>query len=140
MSIRKQCELLNVHRSNLYYKPRPKLDDNTLMNEIHEIWLDEPSLRYRKIHRVLKDDKGYQINRKKVQRLMREMNLKALYPKPRTSIKDTPHEVYPYLLKDLEVTKPNQVWAVDITYLRVKGGFVYLVVFIDLCKRMRDYV
>lgn len=110
------------------------MDDVTLMNEIREIWLKIPFYGYRRITQELRDQ-GRQINRKKVQRLMQLMGIQAIYPKPKTSIKNKAHQIYPYLLKGLEISHINEVWEVDITYLKLRNGFMYLVAIIDLYSR-----
>ena len=134
-SIRHQCKLLDVNRATHYYAETPaSKEDVLLMNEIREVWLRYPFYGYRRITKELQA-MGYTINKKRVQRLMRSMAIKALYPKPKTSIKNEEHKVYPYLLKDMAITRPNQAWQVDITYLRHKGGFMYLVALIDIHSR-----
>ena len=134
ISMRTQCQLLDLQRSTIYYKPIPKTDDSVLMNEIHELWLKKPFYGYRRITHVLKRS-GYTINYKRILRLMRLMNLQAIYPKKRLSIPNKDHQVYPYLLKNLNVTKPDQVWTSDITYIKLPHGFVYLVCLFDLYSR-----
>jgi putative transposase len=104
------------------------------MNEIHEIWMKTPFYGYRRITAELRN-LGYAINRKRVQRLMNQMKIRALYPKPKTSRANQQHEKYPYLLTDLEINRPDQVWATDITYIPMDRGFLYLVALIDLYSR-----
>lgn len=104
------------------------------MNEIRGIWLRIPFYGYRRITEELKH-LGFLVNRKRVQRLMQDMGIQAVYPKPKLSIGNKQHKIYPYLLKDLKVNKANQVWSVDITYLKIGGGFMYLVALIDLRSR-----
>lgn len=136
LSVVKQCELLGVNRSTIYYRAVEKIDaqDIELMNEIREIWACIPFYGYRKITKELRA-KGQKVNRKKVQRLMRLAGIQAIYPKPRTSIKNKGHMIYPYVLKDLEINRANQVWGVDITYLKLGNGFMYLVALIDIHSR-----
>lgn len=134
VSVRSQCQLLVLHKSTIYYRPAPKTDDSVLLNTIHELWLKRPYYGYRRITHCLKR-KGWSINYKRILRLMRAMNLQAIYPKKRLSIANKDHRVYPYLLKNLAVTKPNQAWASDITYIKLPQGFVYLVCLIDLYSR-----
>jgi putative transposase len=135
LSIYRQCELLKLNRSSIYYKKVDKdVEDGYLMNEIQEIWLKYPFYGYRRISVELRF-LGYEVNHKRVQRLMQEMNLTALYPKPKTSIRDREHYIYPYLLEGLAIERPNQVWATDITYIRLRQGFVYLVALIDIYSR-----
>lgn len=135
LSVRRQCVLLQINRSTIYYKEKEAgIDEITLLNEIRDVWQRYPFYGYRRITKEL-IFKGYTVNHKRVQRLMREGGIKALYPGPNTSRRNRLHAVYPYLLKDLEVKMPNQAWMVDITYLRINGGFVYLVAFIDVHSR-----
>jgi putative transposase len=119
----------------VYYRASEATDINTLlMNEIQEVWIRYPFMGYRSITRQLKA-LGYSVNRKRVRRLMMLMGIKAIYPKPNTSIKNKQHETYPYLLKDLAITACNQTWQVDITYLKHKGSFMYLTALIDVHSR-----
>jgi putative transposase len=104
------------------------------MNEIREIWMRHPCFGYRRIREMLIRN-GHDINRKCVARLMKVMNLQAIYPKPKTSIANREHRVYKYLLRDYQVTRPNEVWMVDITYIPMRHGFVYLVAIIDVRSR-----
>ena len=106
------------------------------MNEIHDLWHKRPFYGYRRIHATLQRS-GWVINRKRVQRLMQKMGIKAVYPVPKTSIADKQHKTYPYLLKDLAITHPNQVWATDITYIKLGSGrdFIYLIAILDLYSR-----
>jgi putative transposase len=134
LSVRKQCTLLGVWRSNTYYHPEAPPDESILANEILEIWLDMPCYGYRKITKELQR-RGHTINHKKVLRLMRDMRIMALYPKPKTTILNGQHKKYPYLLRDLKITGPNHVWKTDITYIRISGGFVYLIAIIDVFSR-----
>lgn len=135
LDVKKQCRLLDVNRSRVYYKRRPVSDiDATITNEIKIIYTSASCFGYRKIYDALRR-RGYLINKKKVYRLMSKAGLQAVYPKKRTTIRNTEHAVYPYLLRDLEVTHANQAWGTDITYIRVGKGFVYLVCLIDLYSR-----
>lgn len=136
LSIREQCALLSVNRSTFYYtgcSTSLKLDTE-IANDIHAIWMEKPFYGYRKITAELRR-KGHFANGKKVLRLMNEMNIEAIYPRPRTSIRALEHKIYPYLLKGLTINRPNQVWSTDITYLKMSGGFVYLVALIDVFSR-----
>lgn len=135
LSITKACELVDIARSTLYYKPVAAQDDVWLMNLIRDIWLKYPFYGYRKITCELRVVHHHTINAKCVLRLMRTMQIQALYPKPNTSHKVPGKSVYPYLLKDLSMTSINQAWMVDITYLRLEHGFVYLIAFIDVFSR-----
>lgn len=133
LSIRNQCDLLNINRSGYYYHPVSN-EDQELMNLIHEIWLKYPFYGYRKIKAVLVRE-GYVINHKKVQRLMQEMDLQAIYQKPKLSQVNKEHLIYPYLLDKLTITRANQVWATDLTYIKMPEGFIYLLAIIDLHSR-----
>lgn len=104
------------------------------MNEIYEIWLAKPYYGYRRITQQLRG-RGYEVNRKRVYRLMRLMTLKAIYPKPRLSLSNKDHQTFPYLLDGLNIDRPNQVWMTDITYIPLPRGFVYLVAVIDVYSR-----
>lgn len=134
----RQCELLHLNRSTLYYKAKPVSEyDLKLMNRIDEIYTDISSTYgYRFMHAQLLED-GFRVGVNKVNRLMNTMGIQAIFPKKRklTSIKNHGHKVHPYLLRDLEITKPNQVWSGDITYIRTHGGFMYLAVIIDWHSR-----
>ncbi len=121
-------------RSTVYYKERPSVDDTNLSNFIYEIYLEHPCYGYRKITAVLRHE-GFVINRKRVQRIMQEMGLRAIYPGPRTSLRNREDRVYPYLLRGLDIRRPNHVWAVDITYIRLPTGMVYLFALIDWASR-----
>ena len=134
MSVRKQCNLLAVNRSTVYYEQAPSRDDTELANEIHELWLEMPFYGYRRVTAELHRS-GYLVNRKRVLSLMRAMNIKALYPAPKTTIASPDHKIYPYLLRGMQIVHPNQVWSTDITYLKLPGGFAYLVALIDIYSR-----
>lgn len=135
LSLRRQCELLQVNRSTLYYKAAEvEANDIDLLNEIREIWERYPFYGYRRITKELKF-KGHKINRKRVQRLMQLGGIQAIYPGPNTSRRNKLHAVHPYLLRDLKIVRPNQAWMIDITYLRMRGGFMYLVALIDVHSR-----
>jgi putative transposase len=135
LSLRRQCELLQVNRSTLYYKAREAdIDDISLLNEIRDVWERYPFYGYRRITKELQA-KGYHVNRKRIQRLMRLGGIQALYPGPNTSRRNKLHKVHPYLLRDVTITRPDQAWMVDITYLRMDSGFVYLVALIDVYSR-----
>ena len=135
MSVMRQCQLLNISRSCFYYKPRPiAAEDLKLMQLIDEQYLKTPSWGSRSMRNHLRR-LGFKINRKKVQRLMRLMGLEAIYPKPKTSRPHPQHKVYPYLLKNLKIDRPNHVWAADITYIPMNRGFMYLVAVMDWHSR-----
>lgn len=135
LSLRHQCELLALNRSSLYYHP-VAVDPETLilMNLIDEEYTRHPFYGSRKITRFLRET-GYWVNRKRIQRLMNLMGLEAICPGPNTSKRSQEHKIYPYLLRGLEITRPNQVWATDITYIRLLGGFLYLVAILDWYSR-----
>lgn len=135
LSIRNQCSLLGISRSWYYYKPAlDRNEDQELMNMIHETWLKHPFYGYRKIKATLVRS-GYVVNHKKVQRLMKEMSLEAIYQKPKLWQATKEHLVYPYLLKDLIINKINQVWVTDLTYIKMAEGFIYLLAIMDLHSR-----
>ncbi len=133
--MKRKCELLQINRSGLYYQKKETLsDDVELMNKIREIYLKYPFLGYRKM-RIMLAKKGFILNHKKVQRLMQKAGIKALYPKKKTTIRNKEHAIYPYLLKNIDINRPNCAWQVDITYIRIRGGFVYLNCLIDVYSR-----
>ena len=135
LSIRRQCELLGIARSGVYRPPRAANDNDLgLMRRIDELFTQWPFLGSRRLALMLRDE-GHTINRKRVQRLMRQMGIAALGPKPRTSKPAPGHKVYPYLLRDLVIDRPNQVWAADITYIPIGRGFLYLVAIMDWASR-----
>jgi putative transposase len=136
LSLSRQCELFNVNRASVYYKPRPiKPEDLELMRLIDEQYLKTPSWGSRSMRNFLRRKLGRKINRKRVQRLMRLMGLEAIYPKPKTSRPHPAHKVYPYLLRHVTIDRPNQVWAADITYIPMSRGFMYLVAIMDWYSR-----
>lgn len=135
LSVRRQCELLGVSRSGFYYAPVGTSDEElALMRRIDEIHLKWPFFGSRKLCEVLGAE-GTRINRKHMQRLMRLMGLESVAPKPRTSEPHPEHPRFPYLLRNLAISKPNQVWAADITYIPMAHGFAYLVAIIDWYSR-----
>jgi putative transposase len=135
LSVRKQCELLCVSRSGLYYSPvQTDPEDLALMRRIDEMHLLRPFYGSRKLAHELRLE-GLAANRKRVQRLMRLMGLEAMAPKPNTSRPAPEHPVFPYLLRNLEVNRINQVWAADITYIPMAHGYAYLVAIIDWYSR-----
>ena len=135
MPITKQCRLLELSRSSVYYRAVP-LPEATLalMRRIDEIHLKLPFYGSRRIRDQLQRE-GYKVNRKKVQRLMHLMGICALYPKRRTSLPGRGHKIYPYLLRDLAIGRPNQVWCADICYIPMARGFLYLVAIMDWASR-----
>lgn len=135
MTIRRQCELLDVCRSSLYYQPKPvSAADLALMRRIDELHLAHPFLGARKLARMLQRE-GIEVGRRHVGTLMRLMGIEAIYRKKRTSIAAKGHKIYPYLLAGVAIEHPNQVWATDITYVPMAQGFAYLVAILDLYSR-----
>lgn len=137
IGLTKQCELLQIHRSGIYYRPRGESALNLeLMRLMDEHYLDHPYKGAPQMFSWLNKDKGYQINPKRIERLYyKVMGLRALQPGPHTTRRNKRHKVYPYLLKDLKVNRPNQVWQIDITYIPMERGFMYLVAIIDVYTR-----
>ena len=136
LSMRKQCELFGVARSTVSYQAVPENpEDIRIKRLLDEIYMVDPCLGSRKLVTVLKRDHGVDINRKRVQRLRREIGHEAIWCKPRTSIPDHGHRKYPYLLRDLKVTRPDQVWCTDITYVPMPGGHAYLCAVMDWYSR-----
>ena len=135
VSFSRQCQLLGINRSTAYYKPkRVKPEDLRLMRQIDEQYLKTPFYGSRSMTKHFRR-LGHKINRKRVQRLMRLMGVEAVYPKPNTSKPHPEHKIYPYLLRNLEINRPNQVWASDITYIPLRRGFMYLVAVMDWYSR-----
>ena len=135
LSMRRQCELLGVNRSSLYYEPvEPDAEELALMRRMDALHLKHPFFGSRMMTQTLKAE-GRQVNRKRIQRLMRVMDLESTAPKPKTSKPSPEHVVYPYLLRNLEISRVNQVWASDITYIPMARGFAYLVAIIDWYSR-----
>jgi putative transposase len=135
ISVRRQCRLLGIARSGVYRERRPANDNDLgLMRRIDELFTSWPFLGSRRLARMLREE-GHPINRKRVQRLMRQMGIAALGPKPRTTKPAPGHKVYPYLLRGMTIDRPNQVWAADITYIPIGRGFLYLVAIMDWASR-----
>lgn len=135
ISIRRQCELLGVNRSSVYYEPRGESEENLrVMRLIDEQYTRAPFYGSRKMTGWLRT-KGFEVNRKRVSRLMAVMGLEAVYPKPKLSQPGEGHKIYPYLLEGIEVKRINQVWSTDITYIRMAQGFAYLVAVMDWYSR-----
>ena len=131
----RQCELLDLCRSSLYYQPKPVSPaDLRLMRRIDELHLAHPFLGARRLARMLERE-GIEVGRRHVGSLMRLMGIEAIYRKKRTSLPGKGHKVYPYLLGSVAIERPNQVWAADITYLPMAKGFAYLVAILDLYSR-----
>jgi putative transposase len=135
LSIKRQCELLSVHRSGIYYGPlRTDEKDEELMKVIDKRYLETPYYGSRRMARWLQRQ-GYSVGRKKVRTLMRRMGLRAIHPKPKLSLPGKEHEVHPYLLRGLSIDRPGQVWVTDITYVPMERGFMYLIAVMDLYSR-----
>ena len=136
ISVRRQCELIGLNRSNYYYQLKIKISDEDIeiMNLIDQYYMKYPFTGTRKMKKYL-NKQGYRINRKRVQRLYREMGLEAVYPKPNLSKSHSGHKIYPYLLKGVTVNRSNQVWSTDITYLKLEKGYAYLTAIIDWHSR-----
>lgn len=135
ISLRRQCELLGVSRASLYYQPAGESEENLrLMRLIDEEYTRRPFYGSRRMVVWLREQ-GYAVNRKRVARLMEVMGIEAVYPKPKLSRPGEGHKIYPYLLEGVEVTRVNQVWSTDITYIRMAEGFVYLVAVMDWFSR-----
>jgi putative transposase len=135
LDVKRQCRLLGVARSGWYYQPvEPDAEDVVLMNLIDEQYTETPFYGSRKMV-VFLNCRGHCVNRKRVQRLMREMGIHGICPGPNTSLRRMDHAVYPYLLKGVAIKRPNHVWSTDITYIRLAHGFVYLVAILDWFSR-----
>jgi putative transposase len=135
LSIKRQAKLLDISRGAVYYQPRPIHPYNQrLMNRIDRLHLELPFAGARMLRDLLRPE-GHRVGRSKVSRLMRLMGIEALYRKPKTTRRNSEHKVYPYLLRNLPVTRCNQVWAMDITYIPMALGFVYLAAVVDWHSR-----
>lgn len=140
LSLSRQCRLLGISRSSWYYWPvtnddsEKATEDQILMTVIDRQYLEMPYLGSRRMAAVLRRE-GWSVGRKRVRRLMRLMGLQAIYRRPRTTIPHPEHRVYPYLLRNLAIERPNQVWCADITYIPMRRGFLYLVAVMDWHSR-----
>ena len=137
ITIYRQCELLGLSRSSLYYKPCGDSQYNEqLMRLLDEQYIETPFYGIDKMTEWLRR-KGHYVNHKRVRRLMRQMGLEAVYPRRKRglSISDSQHKIYPYLLRDVQIIRPDQVWSADITYIRMYRGWLYLVAVIDWFSR-----
>jgi len=133
--VARQCELLSLPRSTFYYEPRPESEENLkLMKLLDQIHLQYPFFGRTRLTDAL-CDQAFDVSENRVYRLMKLMGLNAIYPKPKTSQGGKNHRIYPYLLKGLEISRPNQVWCSDITYIGLKRGFMYLVAVMDWYSR-----
>ena len=135
LPIAKQADALNISRGSVYYLPRPVSEtDLAIMRRIDRLHLECPFAGSRMLRGLLAAE-GCKIGRRHVKTLMRRMGIEALYRRPRTTQPEPGHKIYPYLLRGLEITRPNQVWAMDITYIPMARGFVYLAVVLDWFSR-----
>ncbi len=135
LPVTRQCELLGLSRASYYYKKAPVCEqDLQIMRRLDEMHLERPFYGSRRLRDWLQDE-GHDINRKRVQRLMQQMGLAALYPKKNTSKPGAGHKIYPYLLRGVQVNRPNQVWAADISYIPMAKGFVYVIAIMDWFSR-----
>jgi putative transposase len=135
LSVRRQCQLLGLCRASLYYEPAAETSENLrLMRLLDEEYTAHPFLGSRRLTAWL-CAQGEAVNRKRVQRLLRVMGLEAIYPKPKLSAPGRGHKIYPYLLRGVEVERPDQVWSTDITYVPLAQGFMYLAAIIDWYSR-----
>jgi putative transposase len=135
LPITKQAEALNISRGSVYYLPRPASNsDVALMRRMDELHLEFPFAGSRMLRAMLAAE-GNKVGRRHVATLMRRMGIEALYRRPRTTKPEPGHKIYPYLLRGLEIVRPNQVWAMDITYIPMARGFVYLAVVLDWASR-----
>jgi putative transposase len=135
LPIVRQAQLLELSRSSVYYRPQPTSDaDLALMRRIDELHLEHPFAGSRMLRDLLNRE-GFEVGRKHVTTLMRKMGIEALYRKPRTSGRDREHPVFPYLLRGRTIDRPNQVWAMDTTYIPMRRGFVYLTAVVDWATR-----
>ncbi len=135
LSVTKQAEVVGIARSTVYYLPRPvSAADLDLMRQIDKLHMEFPFAGARMLRRLLAAN-GSKVGRRHVKTLMQRMGIEALYRRPRTTKPEPGHKIYPYLLRGLEITRPNQVWAMDITYIPMAKGFVYLAVVLDWFSR-----
>lgn len=136
ISISRQCQLLDISRGQIYYKKKPESSENLLiMQEIDKQYLLTPYYGVRRMTEHIRHTLGIEINDKRTRRLMRLMGLEAIYRKPNLSRRDKSHKIYPYLLRNMEISSVNQVWSTDITYIPMKNGFMYLTAVIDWHSR-----
>lgn len=136
LGLEQQCELLGIHRSGLYYKPKGESALNLeLMKKIDLQLFDHPDYGVARMTDYLNLDLGYRINPKRIRRLYSLMGVQTIYPKPKTTIRDKTSYIYPYLLRGLKINRPNQVWQTDITYIPMFRGFMYMAAIIDVYSR-----
>ena len=135
LSIAAQCRLLLISRSSYYYAPAPESEETlALMRVIDAAFLDMPWYGSRQMARHLRRE-GHDVGRRRVRRLMARMGLSAIYQRPRTSTAHPQHRIYPYLLRELAIERPNHVWCADVTYVPMRRGFLYLVAIMDWASR-----
>jgi putative transposase len=135
LSLARQCQLLGLNRSTLYYRPKAiEATELELLRRLDELYLEMPVYGSRRMTAQLRRE-GYEVNRKRVQRLMQQLGLQAIYPKPKLTQVNLEHKVYPYLLRGVSITEVDQVWSTDITYLPVLKGHFYLVAMMDWFSR-----
>lgn len=136
LSISKQCSLLGLSRGYYYYKPIELSDEDLeLLQKIDELYTEDPTRGQRRMRSALRKRFSLKIGRKRIKRLMNMLGISAIYPKKNLSLANRQHKKYPYLLRGVDVNRVNQVWSTDITYIRLKRGFVYLVAIIDWYSR-----
>jgi len=136
LSMSKQCKLLNINRTAMYYKPKgEKIINQKLMKDIDKCFLEHPYYGVERMTDYLNLDLGYSVNTKRIRRLYRLMMLNTIYPKPQTTKRDAASYKYPYLLKGVTIDRPNQVWQTDISYIPMKRGFMYMAAIIDVYSR-----
>lgn len=135
LSVSRQSGLLGISRSSVYYEPRISFTDILITHAIDQIYTDHPFFGSRSIKWALKDDYGQIVGRDHIRRLMKVLGIEAIYPKKNTSRPAPGHKIYPYLLKNLAIIRPNQVWGADITYIRLGQGFCYLTAILDWFSR-----
>jgi putative transposase len=135
LSVVRQCELVSISRSGFYYQPVGETAENlALMRLIDAQFLETPWYGSRQMASHLRRE-GYKVSRKRIRRLMAKMGLVPIYQRPRTTVPHPEHRIYPYLLRDMAITRPNQVWCADITYIPMRRGFLYLVAVMDWATR-----
>ncbi len=135
LSVVRQCQILELARSTAYYTPKPtSAEDVVLMRRMDELHLEYPFAGSRMLRDLLRNE-GQPVGRKRIRRLMKRMDIEALYRRPTTSRRHPAHPIYPYLLRRLSIQRPNHVWATDITYIPMRRGFIYLVAIVDWYSR-----
>lgn len=135
LSVSRQAKLLGISRSSVYYRPKPESQEELdLLKRLDELFTENPMYGSRRLQAMLKRE-GLLVGRRRIRRLMRKLGLWAVGPKPDTSKPHPEHKVYPYLLRGMEITRPNRVWASDITYIRMRHGFLYLCAIMDWATR-----